>query len=81
MAIINTMITEKRVLAIFFILELIVISFLILFTNGTKNIYHSEKIKLTDKLEVPIPVRRSDNMVHLGGWQKKIMTKFLNLIL
>lgn len=35
---------------------MIVVSFLILFTNGTKNIYHSKKVKLTDKLEIPTPV-------------------------
>ena len=55
-SIINTIITEKRVLTIFCILELIVVSFLILFKNGTKNIYHSDKIKLTEKIEVPMPV-------------------------
>lgn len=55
-SIINTLITDKRVLLIFCILEVIVVSFLLLFTNGTKNIYHSKKIKLTDKIEVPMPV-------------------------
>lgn len=35
---------------------MIVISFLILFTNKTKNIYRSKKIKLTDSLEIPTPV-------------------------
>lgn len=69
MSIINTMITEKRVLAIFCILELIVISFLVLFTNGTKNIYHSEKIKLTDKLEVPIPT--GDGQYGTSWWLAK----------
>lgn len=54
-SIINTLITDKRVLLIFCILELIVVSFLLLFTNGTKNIYHSKTIKLTDKIEVPVP--------------------------
>lgn len=57
-SIINTLVTEKKVLAIFCVLELMVVSFLILFTNGTKNIYHSKKVKLTDKLEIPIPIRR-----------------------
>ena len=55
-SIINTLITEKRVLAIFCVLELIIVSLLILFTNGTKNIYHSKKVKLTDNLEIPAPV-------------------------
>ena len=57
-SIINTIITEKKVLAIFCVLELMVVSFLILFTNGTKNIYHSKKVKLTDNLEIPTPIRR-----------------------
>lgn len=55
-SIINTLITEKRVLAIFCVLELIIVSLLILFTNGTQNIYHSKKVKLTDNLEIPAPV-------------------------
>lgn len=38
------------------VLEIIVASFLLLFSNKTKNIYHSDKIKLTDKIEVPKPV-------------------------
>ena len=54
-SIINTLITDKRVLLIFCILELIVVSFFVLFTNGTKNIYHSKTVKLTDNIEVPIP--------------------------
>lgn len=54
--IINTLVSEKKVLAIFSVLELIVVCFLILFANKTKNIYHSKKIKLTDKLEIPTPV-------------------------
>ncbi len=80
-SIINTLVTEKKVLAIFCVLELMVVSFLILFTNGTKNIYHSKKVKLTDKLEIPTPIRRSDNMVHLGGCRKMTMIKYLNTIL
>lgn len=57
-SIINVLITEKKVLAIFSVLELIVVSFLILFSNKTKNIYHSQKVKLTDNIEIPTPVRR-----------------------
>ena len=56
--IIHTLITKKKVLAIFCVLELMVVSFLILFSNKTKNIYHSKKVKLTDNLEIPNPVRR-----------------------
>lgn len=40
----------------FAVLEIIVIAFLLLFANKRKNIYHSEKIKLTDKISVPKPV-------------------------
>lgn len=41
---------------IFLILEIIIASFLLLFCNKRKNIYHSQKVRLTDKIEVPIPV-------------------------
>ncbi|MEI3436566.1 MAG: hypothetical protein V8S10_09785 [Clostridia bacterium] len=47
--IIKTLFADKRILLIFIILETIVITFLLLFTNKTKNIYHSKTIKLTDK--------------------------------
>lgn len=40
----------------FIILEIIIASFLLLFSNKRKNVYHSDKIKLTDKIEVPKPV-------------------------
>lgn len=40
----------------FIISEIIITSFLLLFSNKRKNIYHSDKIKLTDKIEVPKPV-------------------------
>lgn len=36
--------------------ELVIASFLLLFSNKSKNIYHSDKIKITDKIEVPKPV-------------------------
>ena len=42
--IIKTLFADKRILLIFIILETIVITFLLLFTNKTKNIYHSNKI-------------------------------------
>lgn len=69
LSIINTLITEKKVLAIFCVLELIVASFLILFTNGTKNIYHSKKVKLTDKLEIPTPI--GDGQHGTSWWLQK----------
>ena len=69
LSIINTLITEKKVLAIFCVLELIVVSFLILFTNGTKNIYHSKKVKLTDKLEIPTPI--GDGQHGTSWWLQK----------
>ena len=40
----------------FGISELVIASFLLLFSNKSKNIYHSDKIKITDKIEVPKPV-------------------------
>ena len=46
--IVKTLFADKRILMIFIILETIVITFLLLFTNKTKNIYHSKTIKLTD---------------------------------
>ena len=69
LSIINTLITEKKVLVIFVVLELIVVSFLVLFSNKTKNIYHSKKIKLTDKLEVPTPV--GDGQHGTSWWLQK----------
>lgn len=69
LSIINTLIIEKKVLAIFCVLELMVVSFLILFTNGTKNIYHSKKIKLTDKLEIPTPI--GDGQHGTSWWLQK----------
>lgn len=69
LSIINTLITEKKVLAIFCVLELMVVSFLILFTNGTKNIYHSKKVKLTDKLEIPTPI--GDGQHGTSWWLQK----------
>lgn len=68
-SIINTIITEKKVFAIFCVLELMVVSFLILFTNGTKNIYHSKKVKLTDKLEIPTPI--GDGQHGTSWWLQK----------
>lgn len=54
--IVKTIINNKIVLIIFAIVEIIIIAFLLLFSNKTKNIYHSDKVKLTDKIEVPKPV-------------------------
>lgn len=68
-SIFNTLTTEKKVLVIFCVLELIVLSFLILFTNGTKNIYHSKKVKLTDKLEIPTPI--GDGQHGTSWWLQK----------
>lgn len=55
-SIIKTIINNPRVAMIFAISEIIITSLLLLFSNGTKNIYHSDKVKLTDKIEVPKPV-------------------------
>lgn len=67
--IINTLITKKRVFLIFIILEILVITFLILFSNKRKNIYHSKKIKLTDKIEIPIPA--GDGQYGTAWWLQK----------
>ena len=40
----------------FIIIEIMVASFLLLFTNNKKNIYHSEQVELTPKIKVPKPV-------------------------
>lgn len=68
-SIINTILTERKVLAIFCILELIVVSFLVLFSNRTKNIYHSKKVKLTEDLEIPAPV--GDGQHGTSWWLQK----------
>ena len=57
LTIINTLINEKRVFIIFCAFELIIITLLLLFSNRKKNIYHSNTIKLTNKIEVPVPIR------------------------
>ena len=40
-----------------------------LFSNKRKNIYHSEKIKLTDKIEVPLPA--GDGQYGTAWWLQK----------
>lgn len=67
--VINTLITEKKVFIIFAVLEIIVVTFLLLFSNKTKNIYHSRKIKLTDKIEVPTPA--GDGQYGTAWWLQK----------
>lgn len=67
--IVNTLITEKKVLLIFGVLETMVVTFLLLFSNKTKNIYHSEKIKLTDKIEIPTPA--GDGQYGTAWWLQK----------
>ncbi len=67
--IVNTLITEKKVLLIFAVLEVMVVTFLLLFTNKTKNIYHSEIVKLTDKIEIPTPA--GDGQYGTAWWLQK----------
>ena len=55
-SIIKTLISNPKVAMIFFVLEMIIATFLLLLSNKRKNIYHSEKIRLTDKIEVPKPI-------------------------
>ena len=53
----------------FIIIELIVASFLLLFTNNKKNIYHSEQVELTPKIKVPKPV--GQGQYGTGWWLDK----------
>ena len=53
----------------FIIIELIVASFLLLFTNNKKNIYHSEQVELTPKIKVPMPV--GQGQYGTGWWLNK----------
>lgn len=46
-----------------------VVTFLLLFRNKTKNIYHSEKIKLTGKIEIPTPA--GDGQYGTAWWLQK----------
>ena len=53
----------------FVVIELIVASFLLLFTNNKKNIYHSEQVELTPKIKVPKPV--GQGQYGTGWWLNK----------
>lgn len=53
----------------FVIIELIVASFLLFFTNNKKNIYHSEQVELTPKIKVPKPV--GQGQYGTGWWLNK----------
>lgn len=53
----------------FVILELIVTSFLLFFSNKRKNIYHSEQVELTPKIKVPRPV--GQGQYGTGWWLHK----------
>lgn len=54
--IIKEITTNFKVAMVFIVSETIIASLLLFFSNNKKNIYHSDKIKLTDKIEVPKPV-------------------------
>lgn len=56
-------------LVMFVVIELIVASFLLLFTNNKKNIYHSEQVELTPKIKVPKPV--GQGQYGTGWWLNK----------
>ena len=75
--IVKTLFSNQKVAIIFLVLEIIITSFLLLFSNKRKNIYHSEKIKLTDKIEVPKPVGEGQ---HGTSWwlDKKDYNKVFN---
>ena len=68
-SIIEILITNPRVLIIFIVIELIIASFLLFFSNKSKNIYHSEQIELTPKIKVPKPV--GDGQYGTGWWLDK----------
>lgn len=53
----------------FIIIEIMVASFLLLFTNNKKNIYHSEQVELTPKIKVPKPV--GQGQYGTGWWLNK----------
>lgn len=67
--IINTLINEKRVFIIFCAIELIIVTLLLLFSNRKKNIYHSNTVKLTNKIEVPVPI--GDGQYGTSWWLDK----------
>lgn len=67
--IVKTIIENKQVLAMFIIIEIMVASFLLLFTNNKKNIYHSEQVELTPKIKVPKPV--GQGQYGTGWWLNK----------
>lgn len=67
--IVSTIINDSRVLMMFCIIELIVASFLLLFSNKNKNIYYSEQVQLTPKIKVPKPV--GQGQYGTGWWLDK----------
>lgn len=56
-------------LVIFVIIEAMIASFLLFFTNNKKNIYHSEQVELTPKIKVPKPV--GQGQYGTGWWLSK----------
>jgi len=67
--IVSTIINNQRVLIMFVIIELMIASFLLLFSNKNKNIYHSEQVELTPKIKVPKPV--GQGQYGTGWWLNK----------
>ena len=53
----------------FGVIELMIASFLLLFSNKNKNIYHSEQVELTPKIKVPKPV--GQGQYGTGWWLNK----------
>ena len=56
-------------LLMFIVIELMVASFLLFFTNNKKNIYYSEQVELTPKIKVPKPV--GQGQYGTGWWLNK----------
>lgn len=67
--IVSTIINNQRVLVMFVIIEFMIASFLLLFSNKNKNIYHSEQVELTPKIKVPKPV--GQGQYGTGWWLNK----------
>ncbi|MDO5555719.1 MAG: type IV secretory system conjugative DNA transfer family protein [Clostridia bacterium] len=65
----TTITTNKKVLQMFSIIEIIVISLLLFVTRKNKNIYYSEQVELTPKIKVPKPI--GQGQYGTGWWLNK----------
>lgn len=65
----TTITTNEKVLQMFSMIEIIVISLLLFVTRKTKNIYYSEQVELTPKIKVPKPI--GQGQYGTGWWLNK----------